>query len=75
MSVLSFVLLALAVAVLVGAEWPRLGHRFGNDARRRRERAKRKANLRVVATERDEFADAVRRDLDNLPTIERDPRA
>jgi hypothetical protein len=75
MSVLSVVLLALAVAVLVGAEWPRIGRRLGHDARAKRERAKRKANLRVVATERDEFADAVRRDLDNLPTIERDPRA
>ena len=45
-------LLALAVAVVVGAEWPRLGAgletRLGVDARRRRERAKRKASLRVV---------------------------
>jgi hypothetical protein len=75
MSVLSVVLVALAVAVLVGAEWPRLSRRFGQDARRRRDRARRKANLRLVATERDEFAEAVRRDLDKLPTIERDPRA
>jgi hypothetical protein len=59
----------------VGAEWPRLSRRFGQDARRRRDRARRKANLRLVATERDEFAEAVRRDLDKLPTIERDPRA
>jgi len=75
MSVLSVVLLALAVAVLVGAEWPRIAQRFGHDTRMKRDRAKRKGNLRLVATERDEFADAVRRDLDNLPTIERDPRA
>jgi hypothetical protein len=75
MSVLSVVLVALAVAVLVGAEWPRLSRRFGQDARQRRDRARRKANLRLVATERDEFEEAVRRDLDKLPTIERDPRA
>ena len=71
----SIVLLALAVALVVGAEWPRLGTRFGSDARRGKARAKQKSNLRLVKTERDEFADAVRRDLDKLPTIERDPRS
>jgi len=68
-------LLALAVAVVVGAEWPRLGARLGRsvgaDARRRRERAKRKASLRVVQpTDADDFAASVERDLANLPTTE-----
>jgi hypothetical protein len=65
-------LLALAVVVVLGAEWPRLGERFGADARRRRERAKRKASLRVVepSTDADEFAASVERDLAQLPTTE-----
>ena len=71
-------LLALAVAVVVGAEWPRLGARLGKsvgaDARRRRERAKRKASLRVVPTDADDFAASVERDLANLPTIEETDR-
>ena len=70
-------LLAAAVAVLVGAEWPRLGGRFGIDARRRREREKRKANLRVVhgdEAESEEFARSVERDLAKLPTIEEHDR-
>jgi hypothetical protein len=72
-------LLALAVAVLVGAEWQRLGARLeargGADARRRRERAKRKASLRVVqTTDADDFAASVERDLANLPTIEETDR-
>jgi len=72
-------LLALAVAVVVGAEWPRLGARLGKsvgaDARRRRERAKRKASLRVVqTTDADDFAASVERDLANLPTIEETDR-
>ncbi len=70
-------LLALAVAVVVGAEWPRLGARLGTsvgaDARRRRERAKRKASLRVVQpTDADDFAASVERDLANLPTTTED---
>jgi hypothetical protein len=66
-------LLACAVLVLIGAEWPRLTSRFGVDARRRRERARRKANLHVLPgeeTESEEFARSVERDLANLPTIE-----
>ena len=69
------VLLVCAVAVLIGAEWPRLSGRLGVDGRQRRARARRKANLRVVRSETDEFADSVRRDLDKLPTIEeQEPR-
>jgi hypothetical protein len=68
-------LLVCAVAVLIGAEWPRLSGRLGVDARRRRARARRKAKLRVVRSETEEFADSVRRDLDKLPTIEeQEPR-
>ena len=69
-------LLALAVAVVAGAEWPRLGAgletRVGIEARRRRERAKRKASLRVVepTSDADDFAASVERDLANLPTTE-----
>ena len=68
-------LLVCAVAVLIGAEWPRLSGKLGVDARHRRSRARRKAKLRVVRSETEEFADSVRRDLDKLPTIEeQEPR-
>ena len=69
-------LLALAVAVVVGAEWPRLrgglDSRVGADARRRRERAKRKASFRVIepTNDADDFAASVERDLASLPTTE-----
>lgn len=65
-------LLACAVVVLVGAEWPRLSALVGVDARRRRERARRKANFRLLPpkTESEEFAASVERDLRSLPTIE-----
>jgi len=67
-------LLVLAVAAVVGAEWPRLSARYGNEARRRRERSKRKSQLKLLRTERDEFEASVARDLDNLPTIEETDR-
>ena len=72
MSWLYIALLAVAVVLVAGAEWPRLGERFGADSRRRRERARRKKNLRVVGNddEADEFAASVERDLANLPTID-----
>jgi hypothetical protein len=64
-------LLAVAVVLVAGAEWPRLGDRFGVEPRRRRQRARRKASLRVVRDdEADEFAASVERDLANLPTID-----
>jgi len=63
-------LLALAVLVLIGAEWPRVGARVGLESRRRRERARRKSNLRLLRTETDDFAASVERDLAQLPTIE-----
>jgi len=68
-------LLALAVAVVVGAEWQRLvrrlgGARFSGEARRTRERQRRKANLKLVSSETEEFEQSVQRDLAELPTIE-----
>jgi hypothetical protein len=64
-------LLAVAVVLVAGAEWPRLEQRFGVDSRRRRQRARRKQNFRVVRDdEADEFAASVERDLANLPTID-----
>ena len=63
-------LLALAVALLAGAEWPRVESRFGLEGRRRRERARRKAGLKLLRNESDEFAASVERDLENLPTID-----
>ncbi len=64
------VLLALAVAVVIGAEWPRVGKVVGVEARRQRERSKRKASLKLIRSEEDEFAESVQRDLAELPTIE-----
>lgn len=66
-------LLAAAVVLVAGAEWPRLEARFGGEERTRRDRAKRKktTQLRVVRDdEADEFAASVERDLANLPTID-----
>lgn len=75
MSWLWIALLALAVAVLAGAEWPRLEQRFGRPARRRRQRSRRKAKLRVLSSsEEEDFAASVERDLSLLPTIDDDER-
>jgi hypothetical protein len=74
-------LLAATIVVVIAAEWPRLEGRVGaqwsGDARRRRQREKRKASLRVIqSTDADDFAASVERDLANLPTIEdRDRRS
>ncbi len=71
MSWLYIALLAVAVVLVAGAEWPRLDERFGADSRRRRQRARRKESFRVVRDdEADEFAASVERDLANLPTTE-----
>jgi hypothetical protein len=70
-------LLACAVVVLVAAEWPRLSTRVGTDARWRRDRERRKANLRLLEpdrTESEEFAASVERDLSRLPTIDDERR-
>jgi len=63
-------LLAAAIIVLAGAEWPRLSERAGSRARRQRARARQKAQLRLLKNESDEFAASVQRDLERLPTIE-----
>ena len=70
MSWLSVALLACAVVAVIGAEWPRLGERVGFEARRKRERAKRKSQLKLLRTESDDFAASVERDLEQLPTLE-----
>jgi len=67
-------LLACAVAAVIGAEWPRLSARYGNEARRRRERAQRKSEWKVVRTETEEFAASVERDRNELTTIEETDR-
>jgi hypothetical protein len=67
---LSVALLALAVLAVVGAEWPRLAERLGFEARRKRQRARRKRQLRVLHGDADDFAASVERDLEQLPTIE-----
>jgi hypothetical protein len=75
---IAVVLLACAVLVLVGAEWPRLSERFGAPAWAARSRRKRKERLQLIrgAEENDDFAKSVERDLDNLPVIEeRDDRS
>ena len=75
MSWLSVALLALAVLAVIGAEWPRLADRFGLEARRKRARARRKSQWRVVrGGDADDFAASVERDLSLLPTIDEDER-
>src|SRR5437764_4956180 len=71
---LMIALLVAAVATVIGAEWPRLSARFGNEARERRDRARRKGQLKLLRTETEEFAASVERDLDQLPTIEETDR-
>ena len=79
MHVFAIVLLAVAVLLLLGAEWPRLSARLGADARRSRARGRRKQRLALVrggGQDDDDFAASVERDLANLPTIEeRDDRS
>ncbi len=70
MSWLSIALLAVAVLILIGAEWPRLSNQVGGGGRKRRQRARRKAALRIVRSESEEFAASVERDLQQLPTFE-----
>jgi hypothetical protein len=67
---LRIALLVLAAAAVVGAEWPRVSARYGNEARDRRDRARRKGQLKLLRSETEEFEASVARDLDQLPTIE-----
>jgi hypothetical protein len=76
--VVAIVLIACAVVLVVGAEWPRIAVRTGRDARAGRRRERRKRGLKLVESEGggdDDFARSVERDLENLPVIEdRDDR-
>ena len=53
------VLLALGVLLVAAAEWPRVSGIVGADARRKRERERRKSKLRVVSPEDDDFVESV----------------
>ena len=55
MSWLSIALLACAVLAVIGAEWPRLARNFGFEARRRRDRDRRKAQLKLLRTDEEEL--------------------
>jgi len=69
MSPIAIVLLVAALAIIVAAEWPRLSRKLNLEDRRRRQR-RRKAHLRVVHPDHEEFARSVERDLASLPTID-----
>ena len=64
------VLLAIGIGVVVAAEWPRFERLAGADARRLRDREKRKEKLTLISTDDDEFVRSVQADLEALPTIE-----
>lgn len=64
-------MLACALLLIVGAEWPRLSERFGREGRATRARMRRKRELTVIEGEgEDDFAESVQRDLENLPLTE-----
>jgi len=71
---LSLALLVCAVAVVIGAEWPRLSQRLGLEARRKRQRARRKAEWKVVRGDAEDFAASVERDLEQLQTLDESDR-
>ena len=80
MGIVAIVILALAVLVVLGAEWPRISARFGGEAIARRSREKRKRKLTVVSgadapDDKDDFARSVEHDLANLPVIEERDRS
>ena len=75
MGVVAIVLLAGALVLLVGAEWPRVSAKVGNDARAGRKRARRKESFTLIpgeaeAEQDDDFQASVERDLANLPVLE-----
>ncbi|MGB2875963.1 MAG: hypothetical protein WBB76_10890 [Gaiellaceae bacterium] len=74
MSWLSVTLLVCAVLAVIGAEWPRLSERLGLEGRRKRQRARRKSQWRVVRGDDDDFAASVERDLEQLPTLDESDR-
>ena len=79
MSWLSVALLACAVVAVIGAEWPKLRERLGLEAHRKRQRAKRKSQWKLVHGESEDldaedFAASVERDLEQLPTLDESDR-
>jgi hypothetical protein len=74
-SVVALVLIACAVGLVVGAEWPRLAGRVARAERHRPVRRKRrrgKGDLTLVEDEpgdAGEFERSVARDLENLPVL------
>ena len=83
MGVVAIVLIACAVALVVGAEWPRRSGRLERERPSRRRRARRKRELTLVEGageegDRDDFERSVARDLENLPVLgepdDRSPR-
>jgi hypothetical protein len=74
MGVVAFVLLACALVLLAGVEWPRISAKVGRDARAGRRRARRKESLTLIEgdadPDNDDFAASVERDLANLPVYE-----
>ena len=79
MTWLSVALLACAVSAVIGAEWPRLRERVGLEAHRKRQRARRKSQWKLVRGEAqdldaEDFAASVERDLDQLPTLDESDR-
>ena len=73
MSVVAFVLLACAVVLVAGVEWPRVSAKLGSDARAGRKRRRRKETFKLIegdAAAEDDFQASVERDLANLPVLE-----
>jgi hypothetical protein len=82
-AVVAIVLVACAVALVVGAEWPRLAGRLRRERPTRRRRRRGRGDLTLVEGEgapgdRDDFERSVARDLENLPVLgdpdDRSPR-
>jgi hypothetical protein len=69
------VLLAASLAVLVAAEWQRLGSRVGGERLSRRTKRRKRSHLHLVENESEEFAKSVERDLERLPTIDERDRS
>jgi hypothetical protein len=75
MGVVAIVLLAGALVLLAGVEWPRISAKVGRDARAHRRRTRRKESLTLIAGDADaapadDFQASVERDLANLPVLE-----
>ena len=69
----TFVLLACALVLVAGVEWPRVSAKVGSDARAGRRRARRKEALTVIegdGAQDEDFQASVERDLANLPVLE-----